>query len=273
MIEQLVITQLVENTAASPALLAEHGLSFHIEADGRQLLFDTGQGFVLEHNAKQLDLHLDQVEKIILSHGHYDHAGGLIQTLKQTGPIDLYLHPQALNAKFNRNGKDIGTPLSDKLLQTRIKSRTDTQAPTEIIPGIYVTGEIPRNNEIEDTGGPFYQDSGCRHTDSLTDDQAMYIETRDGLVVLLGCGHAGVVNTLEYIRKLAGNQPVHALLGGMHLLHSSKQRLEFTGNYLQQLQIKYLAPNHCTGVNAICYLRQRFPDTIEASNAGSKHQF
>ena len=171
MIRNLIVTQLVENTAGGPGLLAEHGVSFHIEADGHSLLFDTGQGIALRHNVKQLGLRLERVEQIILSHGHYDHAGGLREALELTGPVALYLHPLALQAKYNRNGKAIGAPLVDEQFATLIRSRTDTLGTTEIIPGIHVTGQIPRTIPIEDTGGPFYLDAERTLADPLPDDR------------------------------------------------------------------------------------------------------
>lgn len=273
MLRDLIITQLVENTAGGPGLLAEHGVSFHIEVDDHFLLFDTGQGLALWHNAKQLGLELDRVEQIVLSHGHYDHAGGLLEALELTGPVDFYLHPQALEAKYNRNGREIGAPFADAQLSSLIRRRVDTLGPTEIIPGIHVTGEIPRSNSIEDTGGPFYQNAERTLADRLPDDQSLYLESSKGLIVLLGCGHAGVVNTLEYIRKLSGDQPIYALMGGMHLLHATPERLVFTGDYLEQLGIDYLAPNHCTGLDAVCYFKHRFPDAFHESKSGTKHSF
>ncbi len=274
MIKTLTITQLVENTAVGPGLLGEHGNAFLIEADNYCLLFDTGQGLTLRHNAKQLDLPIKSIESIVLSHGHYDHMGGLAEALDMTGPVDLYLHPEALGSKFNQNGRNIGAPMSDL---TKIRSLTrqiiQTRKPTEITKGIYVTGEIPRTHKIEETGGPFYIDQELNHSDSLVDDQALYIETFQGVVVLLGCGHSGVINTLEYILTLSSRRPIHAVIGGMHLLNATAERLAFTGDSLEQFSIPYLAGNHCTGLNAICDFKKRFPGSVQASNVGSRHHF
>ncbi|MDD3449526.1 MAG: MBL fold metallo-hydrolase, partial [Gammaproteobacteria bacterium] len=185
MIEDLTITQLVENTAGAPGLLAEHGVSFFIEADGRCLLFDTGQGCALRHNAARLGLPMDRVEAIVLSHGHYDHAGGLAEALSMTGPVDLYLHPEALAPKYNREGRSIGAPFGDgAALRAATRRVVETRAPTEIRPGIRVTGEIPRRHAIEDTGGPFFRDGLRTRSDTLPDDQALVIDTPRGVVVL-----------------------------------------------------------------------------------------
>jgi len=274
MINNLIVTQLVENTVGSPGLLAEHGTAFFIEADGDCLLFDTGQGLALKHNAEQLEIRMESVDAIILSHGHYDHVGGLVDALEMTVSAELYLHPKALTAKFNRNGREIGAPVTDEgKLASFVRGVTYTQDPTTITPGIHVTGEIPRTHKIEDTGGPFYQDADCANKDALPDDQALYIETPKGLIVLLGCGHSGVINTLDYIQQINGGKSIYAVMGGMHLLRASTKRLAFTGDGLERMGVRYLAPNHCTGLDAVCYFKNRFPDTFYVSMAGTKHSF
>ncbi len=273
MINSLTITQLVENTATGPNLLGEHGNAFFIEADDYCLLFDTGQGLSLKHNVKQLDLPVNRIKSIVISHGHYDHMGGLTQALELTGPVDVYLHPDALTAKFNQNGRNIGSPINNmEQLKSLTKDIIETRQPAEISSGIFVTGEIPRINNIEDTGGSFYNDPELTHTDLLADDQALYIELTQGVVVLLGCGHSGVINTLDYIHKLTG-RPICAVIGGMHLLNASNERMKYTCKALKNYSIPYLAPNHCTGINAICYFKQHLDGPVFPSNTGMKHLF
>ena len=274
MIKTLTITQLVENTAGGPGLLGEHGNAFFIEADEYCLLFDTGQGLTLKHNVERLNIPVKSIESIVISHGHYDHMGGLAAALDMTGPIDLYLHPQALGTKFNRDGRDIGAPFTDvEKMRSLSRQIIHTSEPTEVTTGIHITGEIPRIHKIEDTGGAFYIDKKQHHSDTLVDDQAMYIETFQGVVVLLGCGHSGVINTLEYIQLLSGGKPIRAVIGGMHLLNAEQERLDFTCDALEKFSIPYLAPNHCTGIKAICNFHQHLSGSVHESRAGSRHHF
>lgn len=259
MIDDLRITVLAENTARGINLLGEHGLAFWIEADGRHILFDTGQGKVLRHNARQLDIPLDTVEKVVISHGHFDHTGGLRDMLNLGGRLDLYMHPAALEEKYRREktppNRGIGIAgLDEQTLCGRRRSLTWTLEPTQLTEGVHATGEIPRRNDFEDTGGPFYLDESCTEPDPLLDDQALYIETSAGLVVVLGCAHAGVVNTLDYIAELTGQARVHAVLGGMHLVRATPRRLEATVAALKRYGVQKVGTAHCTGMRAASYL-------------------
>lgn len=276
MIRHLEITQLVENTAGGPGLLAEHGAALYIEADDRRLLFDTGQGMTLLHNTERLGIALERLDTVVLSHGHYDHSGGLTELLALHADLDLYLHPEALAPKFNRDGRAIGAPRDslgdlDDLAQ-RVRRLHANSEPTSIAPGILLTGEIPRRHAIEDTGGPFYADAERGRLDPIPDDQALVIATPSGSVVVLGCGHAGVVNTLDHIQQLTDARPIHAVIGGMHLLRASPERLAFTLDAFERLDVARVAPNHCTGLAAICAFRARFPTRVLESPVGTRHR-
>lgn len=274
MIDDLRITVLVENTVRRPGLLAEHGWALWIEADGHRLLFDAGQGEVLPHNADRLGIQLDTVEKIVVSHGHFDHTGGLADVLHAAPHADLYLHPAALERKYHREKRpphrSIGIPQWDKrTLRGQAQSLTRTREPTELIPGVSVTGEIPRRNDFEDTGGPFYRDLSCTDPDPLTDDQAMFIETPAGLVVVLGCAHAGIINTLDYIAELTDRSPIHTVIGGMHLMRSSLERIDATVDALLAHGVQKVGTAHCTGIRATTRLWSRMPGECFECAAGS----
>jgi 7,8-dihydropterin-6-yl-methyl-4-(beta-D-ribofuranosyl)aminobenzene 5'-phosphate synthase len=262
--EPITVTTLVENSVHARGLLAEHGLAFHLQAGRRGLLFDTGQSGLLVDNARKLQVPLRAVEAIALSHGHNDHTGGLKAAREIAPQARLFLHPASLAPKFAGNPDGTGRPIGmDAANATAVRDAPQnvqwTLKPTEILEGIFVTGEIPCANDFEDTGGSFFLDAGCAQPDPLADDQALFFDTPDGLVVLLGCGHAGVVNTLEYVRHLTGGRPIHALLGGLHLLTASSERVERTIAAFRRLALQYLAPAHCTGLPALAQLWTAFP--------------
>ncbi len=274
MLDRLAIATLVENTASGRGLLGEHGLSFLLETDSHRVLFDTGQGFVLRHNAEQLGMSLQRLDAIALSHGHYDHTGGLNAALDACGgDTELFLHPQALDPKYSPRGY-IGTPLPDPdTLVRRVRRLVLTEQPTEVVPGVHLTGSIPRSHPLEDTGGSFWQDPEHQQVDALWDDQALFAEVPEGWVVLLGCAHAGVINTLDYIAELTGSGKFYALLGGMHLLRANRERLNATVEAIARYDIQQVAPVHCTGTAATAFLWHRLGDRCLDCRVGTRVQF
>lgn len=278
MIEKVHITVLVENTAEGPSLLAEHGLAFHIQLASQSVLFDTGQGRILMFNAYRLGLSLQQVHAVVLSHGHYDHTGGLADALRGNRLAAIYAHPAALEPKFARNqdgtSRSIGIPgPCERALERRRERLVLTEQPTRIVNGLMVTGPVPRVTDFEDTGGPFFLDAECSRPDPLVDDQAVFFASSRGTVVLLGCAHSGVINTLRYVRHLTDNRPIHAVLGGMHLLAASAERLRRTIEEFQRWGIDRLGPAHCTGRIATAALWQAMPEHCLACHVGARFEF
>lgn len=276
--EKIRITVLVENTAEGRALLAEHGLAFWIEAGSHCVLFDTGQGGALLNNAYRLDLSLSRVDTIVLSHGHYDHTGGLADALRGNRPTAIYAHPEALKLKFARNqdgtSRSIGIP--DVPLQALNRRRNRLvwiEKPTTLAGGLTATGPVPRVTDFEDTGGPFFLDARCEQPDPLTDDQSLFFEAPQGTVVLLGCAHAGVINTLHYVQQLTGGRPIHTVLGGMHLVGASRERLALTIDALRKLNVQRIGPAHCTGRVASAALWEAFPDRCFSCHVGTQLAF
>jgi 7,8-dihydropterin-6-yl-methyl-4-(beta-D-ribofuranosyl)aminobenzene 5'-phosphate synthase len=277
-IRRLRITTLADDTAGEPGLLAEHGLCVLLDADGHRVLFDAGQGRVLLANAWRLGVDLRQVEAMVLSHGHYDHTGGLALALAHASRPGVYLHPAALEKKYAREDqpphRSIGIPgLTAREIEAQSRCVVWTRGPAEVLPGIHVTGEIPRHTDFEDVGGPFFLDEECRRPDPLIDDQALYVDSIAGLVVVLGCAHAGVVNTLEYVSRLTGRSEVHAVLGGMHLLRAPSDRVDKTLRALERFHVQAIAPCHCTGSAAVARFQRALGSRVVDCRTGSRFQF
>jgi 7,8-dihydropterin-6-yl-methyl-4-(beta-D-ribofuranosyl)aminobenzene 5'-phosphate synthase len=256
----------VENTVNQAGLLAEHGLSFWVERGDRRILFDTGQGMALAHNADKLGIDLSLADDVVLSHGHYDHTGGLLAALPRFREATVYAHLELFRDRYLRHpqsgARSIRSPIeSFDWLKARVGRVVPTDAqPVELSAGVRLTGQIPRRNDFEDTGGAFYLDRACTKQDPLIDDQALFLETGRGLVVLLGCAHSGVVNTLDHIRSLTGDRQIRTIVGGMHLRHASEDRLGRTVHRLRELDVRRIGLAHCTGFTAMARLHQELPN-------------
>lgn len=277
MSDRIRITVLVENTAGH-STLGEHGLSFWIETPAGAALLDTGQGEVLLRNARSLDVRLSDAKAIILSHGHYDHTGGLALAAVKAEQATICLHTAAVEPKYARRPdgqvRSIGMPDARRqVIDQKGRRVVWVERPSEILPGLHATGPIPRVTDFEDTGGGFFVDPGCSRRDPLTDDQAVYFDTPDGVVVLLGCAHSGVVNTLQYIRQLAGDRPIYAVIGGMHLLSADEARVAATIDALRQLDVRKIGLAHCTGFAAMTQLHHAFPGRCFQCVTGTRLEF
>ncbi|MGD2121608.1 MAG: MBL fold metallo-hydrolase [Gemmatimonadota bacterium] len=276
----LRVTVLVENTASGRDTLGEHGLAFWIEAGSARVLFDTGQSpKVLFHNADRLGIDLATTDAVVLSHGHYDHTGGLGEVLDSAKGTRAFLHPGAFFRRFSRhrNGTvhDVGMPpgIDEEFLKKRTSSVTFTHGVTPITGRIWVTGEVPRLNPFEDTGGEFFLDRACEERDPIVDDQALFFDTEDGVVLILGCAHAGAVNTMRYVQKFTSGRPIHAVMGGLHLINASDDRLDQTVETFREFGPGLLAPAHCTGTSAQSRLWSEFPGQCKPCHVGSRFDF
>ncbi|MCG2659342.1 MAG: MBL fold metallo-hydrolase [Kiritimatiellae bacterium] len=270
----VTITILIEDSVSRPTLKAEHGLAFWIDTGLHCILFDTGQSRLILANANELKLDFDAVDTVVLSHGHYDHCDGLTDVLANAaGEVTVYAHPRALDLKYRRT--ETGTraiSMSIHCRQALCEGRHNLKTvttPTEIAPGMFLTGEIPRSHPEEQSEPGYCLDALGRQADPFLDDQALFLRTPAGTVVILGCAHAGVINTLDYIRHLTDDQPLHAVLGGMHLHLASDERIAWTIKSLQQFSVERFYPMHCTGVKAVAALWAAFPDRCFPCGVGT----
>jgi len=268
------ITMLVENTVGtSQGLIGEHGLSFLVEHDDGKLLFDTGQGMALLNNAVKMGSSPQEFTRVVLSHGHYDHAGG-VKTLVESGArFDLIAHPDAFAEKVamypGKGFIPIGNPAGTEYLRENGISVKLVSDPLELAPGIMTTGEIPMKTDFEKIEPMlFVRVNGKEMPDPLADDQALIIDTNKGVVVLLGCAHRGVVNTLMRVQELTGKNTVYAVIGGFHLERAPEDQIKKTADALGEFGVRQICPSHCTGIRAVKHILDVFGNKFTAANVG-----
>jgi len=229
---------------------AEHGLSFFIESDGLKILFDTGQsGDVLLHNARLSGVSLSGLDYIALSHGHYDHSGGLLKVLQMNEGVPLIVHPAAFQKKFARRDKvlkDISLPFDLNELNDHCELRVEP-GPTDLGGGVSTTGEIGRITPYE-TPQPdlLAERDGSLFTDPVMDDQSLIVRLDGRIVLLCGCCHAGIINTIECVKRQYGKYP-DFIAGGLHMEKASAERLSRTVEALKAADIKKAMAGHCSG--------------------------
>lgn len=265
-----------ENTVGRPvAACGEHGFACLLHTTAGRWLFDTGSGATLLANMAALDLEVSGLDGVILSHGHYDHGGGLLSLLRKTGPQRVYAHPGIFSERYwqgQHEERDISLPCSRHELEAAGAEFVFLTGLTELAPGIHFSGEIARTAGSE-TGDPhLVRRAGAGDgwlTDTLADDAALAIETAKGLVILLGCAHAGLINTIEWFRRNLGAHRIHAILGGTHLGPASDEQFAATVAYLANLDFDRLGVSHCTGQIRAAQLYAKFPNKVFFANVGT----
>lgn len=266
------IKVICDNTAGSiSGTLGEHGFAALVQAGDQSLLFDTGGGHTLLHNAQRMNIDLKSVDQVVLSHGHYDHAGGLWPLLQTSGPKRILAHPGVFTRRYVlREGaaRSVGIPYSEDFLAGLGASFSYSDSFREVLPGVFLTGEVPRRTPFEEgDAGLFCDETGCER-DHIADDQSLVIVTEKGLLLLLGCCHAGVVNTLELAREKTGVDQIYGVVGGCHLAFSSQTQVDATIKALKKYGLKKICPGHCTGFHAAVRLAQAFPGGFKPMQVG-----
>lgn len=269
------ITTLSENTAGRAGLLAEWGLSILIETDDCTVLFDTGAGLSAAYNALALGVNLSRIDKIVFSHGHFDHTGGLPHVLRMMKrDVEIIAHPEIWAPKYagrpERKTRYIGVPFAREAAESLGASFKLVEDPVWVSKNVVTSGEIPMLTDYETIDPMLYvkvQDEF--KPDPLRDDQAVFLKSERGLIILLGCAHRGVINTITHAQKLTGVEQVYAVIGGTHLISASPQRLEATIGELSGLGIQRLGVSHCTGLPVSALLARRFGDVFFFNNAGT----
>ena len=247
--------------------VGEWGFSALVVADGHRVLFDTGaRPETVLHNARELKIDLSEVTEVILSHHHGDHTGGLVtlrRELARQNPKALeraYVGAGIFLSRPGPNGRETNET-------TAIKGEYEAlggtfvvvERPTEIFPGAWLTGPVPRTHPEKNWSlkRTIRHPDGRQVEDNVPEDMSLVLDTDKGLVVVSGCGHAGIINTLEYARRQIRESPVHAALGGFHLFEADASTLDWTAAKLRSFAVGNLLGAHCTGIEAVFGLRQR----------------
>jgi 7,8-dihydropterin-6-yl-methyl-4-(beta-D-ribofuranosyl)aminobenzene 5'-phosphate synthase len=276
---------LSENRTNRPECLAEHGLSVYIETGDRKILFDLGASDIYIQNAKQMKIDLEQVDAVVISHGHYDHTGGAPSFCEINRKAKIYIHEKAFETAYGmENGKLDETPCSIRWTEAQrigIQERLVlTTGVTWLTEDVAVSGTIPKPDGFLPTE-PFYikNSDGSMTVDPMDHEQFLAVRLRDGegksrgVFLFSGCSHNGVIPCLHYARALFPEERLLGLLAGMHLYQSSAATRREILTQIAAEKVDYILPVHCTGIQAICDLKLSMGEHCIPAGAGDQFDF
>jgi len=280
MVERVTVRVLVENSASldNPELVARHGLSMMLEAAAKDfgqlnVLLDTGPSAeVTIANAQAMGVDLSKTNIIVISHGHGDHAGGLVGILTHLKKrIPVLAHPETFSPKLRI--KPFLRSIGPRYLREDVERSggviVEARNPVPLAPGVLMTGEIERVTPFEKPEGFRTVGEGSFKEDLLFDDQALAISVDGkGLVVISGCAHSGIVNSVIQARKVTGVDRVHAVIGGFHLEGADEARTQATVRELSRLEPSLVCPCHCTGFKATRRIAETFEERCKPLRTG-----
>ena len=261
------IITLIENLVYQQGLIAEHGLSFYIETGSRKILFDTGQSGNFMLNAKVLGIDISQIDTVVISHGHYDHMGGLYPFLQENKKAKVYVKKEAFFKKFHGTERFIGMPYDPLLLDGRIEYVTGM---VEIDKAIYIMPEIPINNPLDNNFNRFWinRAEGFYH-DEFNDELYLAVTVNNELSIISSCSHRGITNIIEAAFNHF-NLPINRILGGFHIRNCGAGQLETLKLYLERFSVKSIGICHCTGVEQYAELFCHFSTKVFYNHTGYK---
>jgi len=283
----LKITTLADNMVQKSGFHGQWGLSLLLELEDmngveRRIVFDTGNDRApLLHNLRVLNVRLQDVDCIVLSHGHGDHTATTVEIVRQTGGVKVYAHPYVFQSRYtvDKQGRRRrgGVPQGERIsnIEEAGGEVVLTPEPIEIVPGVWTTGEIPRRTLFEKVSPPFQggrrliRIDGVDIEDQILDDQAIFMDVSGvGPFLITGCAHAGVVNTILRASELGGFEKVYGLVGGTHMVQRSNEYIDDTIEALGRFCLKMISPCHCTGFKATARLMQSFSEKFVLNFCG-----
>ena len=248
------ITVIADNIAHYP-FREEHGLALFVEYKGRKILFDCGNGGVLVENMNNAGIEFADITDIILSHGHYDHTGGLSEVLRLTENATVWstsgINSTHYSCHAGKDARNISVPAGVCSIWQKYPHKKTVDTPVCIADGIWLSGMIPRVSG-EDTGGPFFVDPCGQKSDMINDELALLL---DNGTLIQGCCHAGIINTMTYFQHICPDISIKRIVGGLHLLHAGHDRLLATARFLDNAALEEILLLHCTGDGACEYLK------------------
>lgn len=267
------------STMLSGAFTGEWGFAAMVEIDGKRILFDTGnRPETVLNNLREMKMDLAGVPSVILTHHHRDHTGGLVTLRRDAMTRD----PKAIATAYGGKGILLPRkPANDFVLMKGEYEATGAKLleiakPTAIAPNVWLTGPVPRVfTERNRSGNTLLRADDREQKDTLPEDQALVIDTNQGLIVVSGCGHAGIVNTLTYARKVVRATNIYAVIGGFHLFDANDEKLEWTAKQLAPMGIVYFLAAHCTGVESTVRLRELLklpPERMTVAQVGRRFE-
>lgn len=269
----LKLTVVVDNMIYSSRLMAEHGFSMLIEQNEHKILFDLGASDLFLRNLIRIGLRVSDITKLIISHRHNDHSGGLPYFLDLNSKAAVCSHPALflpVYNKINNKYQNIGVPfISDIAEQIREERYLSAVKPLWIDENVLISGEIKRNpNNISMDGNFFIQKDGLYQKTHMVDDISLFIKTDKGLVIVVGCAHAGIVNIIETAIALTKVEKIHYITGGMHMSKLRDDTIKRVVKKLNKFDIENIALSHCSGVNSYCIFRSEFKGNVLYTGSG-----